>query len=81
MSIPLGTVDKFIDIKPAAKEEIRRQLALHTDPNASVRILVVIDRYSGYVFDLEFDTPDPDDHKIVIDGIPIVAHKSYMDEY
>jgi len=79
MSIPLGTVDKFVDIKPAAKEEFRKQLSLHKDPDAAVRIIVVIDRYSGYVFDLEFDTPNPEDHKIIVDGIPIVTHKSYMD--
>jgi len=79
MSIPLGTVDKFVDITPAAKQEIRRQLELHTEPNASVRIVVVIDRYSGYIFDLEFDTPNENDHKIVVDGIPIVAHKSFME--
>ena len=79
MSIPLGTVKTFVDLTPAAKEEIRRQLSLHKDPDAGVRIIVVIDRYAGFVFDLEFDTPTDDDHKITIDKIPIFTHKSYME--
>ena len=79
MSIPLGTVDKFVDIKPAAKVEIKRQLGLHSDPNAGVRIIVVIDRYVGYVFDLEFDLATEADHKIVVDGIPVFTHKTFMD--
>ena len=79
MSIPLGTIDTFIDMSQSAKAEIKRQLALHSDPNAGVRIHVVIDRYSGYVFDLEFDTVTEDDHQIIIDGIPVFTHKTYMD--
>ncbi|MHA2501376.1 MAG: hypothetical protein ACXAE3_00700 [Candidatus Kariarchaeaceae archaeon] len=79
MSIPLGTVDKFVDIKPAAKIEIKRQLSLHKNPDAGVRIIVVIDRYTGYVFDLEFDVPGENDHQIVVDGIPVFTHRTYMD--
>lgn len=79
MSIPLGTVDTFVDISQAAKKEIRRQLALHSNPNAGVRIHVVIDRYSGYIFDLEFDTPTDDDHQIKVDNIPIFTHRTYME--
>jgi len=79
MSIPLGTVEKFVDIKPAAKIEIKRQLQLHRDPDAGVRIIVVIDRYVGYVFDLEFDAPSDNDHKIIVDGIPVFTHKTFMD--
>ena len=79
MVIELSLVDKFVDIKPAARVEIKRQLELNSDPNASVRIIVVIDRYSGYVFDLEFDSPKEGDYKVVIDNIPIVTNKSFMD--
>jgi Fe-S cluster assembly iron-binding protein IscA len=79
MSIPLGTIDTFVNMSPAAKKEIKRQLALHSEPDAGVRIHVVIDRYSGYVFDLEFDTPTEDDHQIRVDNIPIFTHKTYMD--
>lgn len=79
MSIPLGTVDTFVNMTPAAKTEIKRQLGLHSDPNAGVRIIVVIDRYSGYVFDLEFDIPTENDHKLLIDGIPVFTHKTYYD--
>lgn len=77
--IDLGTVDTFVDMTPAAKKEIKRQIELHKDPDAGVRIHVVIDRYSGYVFDLEFDTPNENDHKIEIDGIPVFTNKTYMD--
>lgn len=80
MSIELGTVDTFVDLTPAAKKEIREQLQKHKDPNAGVRIHVIIDRYSGYVFDLAFDTPNPEkDHQITIDGIPVFTHKSFME--
>jgi Fe-S cluster assembly iron-binding protein IscA len=33
----------------------------------------------GYVFDLEFDTPGENDHKIIVDGIPVFTHKTFMD--
>ncbi len=77
--INLGTVDTFIDISAVAKNEIKRQLALHKDETAGVRIHVVIDRYSGYVFDLEFDTPDDSDYQAKIDNILIFTDKMYLD--
>lgn len=77
--IGLGTVDTFIDLSHSAKEEIKRQLALHTDPDAGVRVIVVIDRYSGYVFDLEFDTPRDSDYTVKIDGIPVFTEKLFLD--
>ncbi|MHA2254263.1 MAG: iron-sulfur cluster biosynthesis family protein [Candidatus Kariarchaeaceae archaeon] len=77
--IGLGTVDTFVDISNVAKDEIRRQLKLHNNQNAGVRIQVVIDRYSGYVFDLEFDMPNEEDYKAQIDDIPFFTHKSFLD--
>ena len=74
--IGLGTVETFIDLTTVAKDEIKRQLQLHSNKNAGVRVIVVIDRYSGYVFDLEFDTPKEGDHQIKIDGIPIFTEKT-----
>ena len=74
-----GVVDTFIDLSPSAKKEILRQLNLHHDPEAGVRIIVVIDRYVGYVFDLEFDIPKPNDHVAKIDGIKIFTNKTFLD--
>ena len=77
--IDLGTVDTFIEISLSAKNEIKRQLALHNDKNAGIRIHVVIDRYSGYVFDLEFDKPNQNDYLAKIDNIPVFTNKMYLD--
>jgi len=77
--IGLGTVDTVIDITVPAKEEIKRQLKLHKDDKAGVRINVVIDRYAGYVFDLEFDNEKDDDFKVTIDGIRFFTNKMYVD--
>ena len=77
--INLGTVDTVVDLTLSAKEEIRRQLSLHNNPEAGIRIHVVIDRYSGYVFYLEFDTPVEDDFQADVDGIHVFTHKSYVE--
>ena len=77
--INLGTVDTVIDVTKEAKVEIKRQLKLHSDPNVGVRIHVVIDRYSGYVFDLEFDNESEDDFKVTIDDIRFFTNKMYLD--
>ena len=77
--IGLGTIDTFVEIAENAKVEIRRQLELHKDPNAGVRIIVVLDRYVGHVYDLEFDVPDESDYKATVDGIPVLANKSFID--
>ena len=77
--INLGTVDTVIDVTNEAKTEIRRQIALHSDPNVGVRIHVVIDRYSGFVFDLEFDNEKDEDFKVTIDGIKFFTNKLYLD--
>ena len=77
--INFETVDTFVDMTEDAKNEIKRQLALHKDKEAGLRIIVVIDRYTGYVFDLEFDSPNDDDFRITIDGIPVFTHKTYLD--
>ncbi len=77
--IGLGTVDTFVSLSLEAKEEIKRQLKLHNDPNAGVRIIVVLDRYAGHVYDLEFDTPDDSDYKATVDNIPIFTNKAYID--
>ncbi|MHA2031085.1 MAG: iron-sulfur cluster biosynthesis family protein [Candidatus Kariarchaeaceae archaeon] len=77
--INLGTVDTIIEATKEAKIEIRRQLQLHTNPEAGVRIHVVIDRYSGYIFDLEFDVEKENDFKVTLDGIQFFTDKMYLD--
>lgn len=77
--INLGTVDTVIDVTKEAKTEIKRQIALHNDPGVGVRIHVVIDRYSGFVFDLEFDNEKDEDFKVTIDGIKFFTNKLYLD--
>lgn len=77
--INFETVDTIIDVTSEAKTEIKRQLALHSDPNAGVRIHVVMDRYSGFVFDLEFDTEEDDDFKVSIDNIRFHTSKMFLD--
>ncbi|MCY3412538.1 MAG: iron-sulfur cluster biosynthesis family protein [Candidatus Heimdallarchaeota archaeon] len=74
-----GTVETFVDISKEAKTEIKRQLSLHSDPDAGVRIIVVIDRYVGHVYDLEFDNAKENDHKALVDGIPIHVNTSLLD--
>ena len=77
--IDFGVVDTFVYFTEEAKTEIRRQLALHNDPDEGVRVIVVIDRYAGFVFDLEFDTPNENDHKALVDGIPVFTSKSFLE--
>jgi len=77
--IGLGTVDTFVDMTQTAKKEIKRQLALHKDSDAGVRVIVIIDRYAGHVFDLEFDTPTQEDHRVIIDGIPVFTNKMFLE--
>lgn len=77
--IEFGTVETFVDISDIAKVEIRRQLELHKDKNAGVRIIFVMDRYAGHVYDLEFDIPREDDYKASVDSIPIHTSKANLD--
>ncbi|MDH5403093.1 MAG: hypothetical protein OEZ01_04520 [Candidatus Heimdallarchaeota archaeon] len=77
--IGLGTVDTFVDLTINAKEEIKRQLELSKDREAGVRIQVILDRYSGFIFDLEFDKIRENDYKVLIDGIPVITDKSYLE--
>ena len=77
--IGLGTIDTFVDLTQEAKQEIRRQLALHKDQDVGVRIIVVLDRYSGFVFDLEFDKPGDEDYVAKIDQIPVLTNKSFLE--
>ncbi len=75
--INLGTVDTFVEFTPRAKAEIKRQLSLHNNPDEGVRIIVMLDRYAGFVFDLEFDKPGDGDEITYIDSIPVFTQKSF----
>ena len=76
----LGTIDSPLSMTKAAKDEIRRQLSLLDNSEVAVRVLVVLDRFTGFVFDLEFDQQEEDDKVYTIDGIKVVIDKS-MAEY
>ena len=76
--IDLGTVDTFINFTPKAKREIKRQLELNNVPDEGVRVIVVLDRYAGFVFDLEFGLPDIDDHFSIIDDIKVFTKKTFL---
>lgn len=76
--INLGTVETFVEFTPKAKREIKKQLAMHNREGEGVRIIVVLDRYAGFVFDLEFDQPNENDQTATIDDIPVFANKSFI---
>ena len=77
--ITLGSVDVFVTITPAARKELKRQLELAKDKNLAVRIFVMLDRFAGFAFDLEFSKPTSNDYQAKVDDIPIVVDKSFLE--
>ncbi len=77
--INLGSVEVFVTITPQAKEELERQLKLTENDNLCVRIFVMIDRYAGFAYDLEFSERNENDYYAKVDGIPVVVDRSFLE--
>lgn len=77
--INLGSVDVFVTITPEAKKELLRQLQMAKDDDLAVRIFVMLDRYAGFAFDLEFSKRTEDDYYAKVDDIPVIVDKSFLE--
>ncbi len=77
--INLGSVDVFVTITPRAKEELLRQLELAGDKDLAVRIFVMLDRFAGFAFDLEFSKKNENDYFAKVDDIPVIVDRSFLE--
>ena len=78
--INLNTVKTFIAISQEAEQEIQRQLKLMKKKGIGVRIYVILDKFAGFAYDLEFDFPDKNNDTVVkVDGINLIVDKGSLD--
>ncbi len=77
--IDLGSIDVFVEITESANKELKRQINLTKEEGLGVRIYVILDRFSGFAFDLELSKPEENDYQAVVDGIPILVNKAFVD--
>ncbi len=77
--INLGAVEVFVTITEEARTELKRQLKLSEHTDQVVRIFVMIDRFAGFVYDLEFSKRGAEDYYAIVDGIPLVVERSSLE--
>jgi iron-sulfur cluster assembly accessory protein len=78
--IGLSSVDVFVEFTDSAKKEIKRQIELTNDKDLGVRIFVMLDKFAGFAFDLEFSKADPEeDYVAKVDGIPVMVDKTFLE--
>lgn len=77
--IGLDSVESPVSISSTALKAINEELAKSLEPNLGVRIFVMIDRFTGFAFDIEFATPTNDDKVMTVDGINILVNNSFTE--
>ena len=77
--IGLTSVEVFVTMSSQARNELLRQIENSMEEGIGVRIIAILDRYSGFAFDLELDYPEKNDHLQKVDGLPIIVDKTFLE--
>ena len=77
--IDLNSIDVFVEITDSANKELKRQINNTKEEGLGVRIFVLLDRFSGFAFDLELSKKSDNDYMATVDGIPILVDNTFVD--